>query len=177
MKKLVIMIMAIGVIFLWSIVSADTSMVFEEKNQIKYIDGHEIILVEATKDKECIFTVDGDSSIIVEDNEETINDVKIYVKDALAIRTKSKKSEYCNVLIDVLKPGNKKMPETAKTEKKEGANIQPNKITPETVEPKTNDDETQENQSIIVQESKETKRSFFKSLIERCINFLKLRLG
>ena len=86
-------------VLLLGVVSADKVVVFDEKNQLKYVGGHEIVLLEATEDNECIITVDGKAAVILKGEEDTINDVKIYVKTAIHLRTKEKKSEYCELLL------------------------------------------------------------------------------
>ena len=86
-------------------VAADKFHVFEKKNEIINVDGHEIILLEVTTDEECIFTINGDGFVIVEGNDDGTDEVEILVKKAIPIRTKDADRTYCEALIDVKIPG------------------------------------------------------------------------
>lgn len=83
---------------------------FTYKNQMINVGGHEIVSVDATADKECIFTVDGKGYILNEDTDKETNEWKIYLKKALSIRTTEKESLLCEAYVDIKTPGTSKTP-------------------------------------------------------------------
>jgi|SaaInlStandDraft_7_1057024.scaffolds.fasta_scaffold09841_3 hypothetical protein len=87
-----------------NIVVADKFYIFEKTNELIQVDGHKIILVDATTESECIFTIDGEGFVIAKDHEDGTNEVDIFVKEAIPIRTKGENSVYCSALIDVKIP-------------------------------------------------------------------------
>ncbi|MBT4540526.1 hypothetical protein HOC35_03360 [Candidatus Woesearchaeota archaeon] len=97
------------------VVTADKSHIFQEKNEILNIDGHKIVVLDATTEGECLFTINGDGYIISEKNKKGTSEIDVYVKRAFPIRTKGEKSLYCEVLIDVMVPRNKNSEEDKKT--------------------------------------------------------------
>lgn len=82
-------------------VAADTYHLFEKKNELLMVENHKIVLVDVTNDNECIFTIDGEGKVILQNHKDGIKDVNIFVKKAFDIRTKTGNSVYCDAFIDV----------------------------------------------------------------------------
>ncbi|MFH1439120.1 MAG: hypothetical protein ABIG89_01020 [Candidatus Woesearchaeota archaeon] len=102
-----------------AIVSADKLYIFNKKNEILHVNGHEIIVLEATTNDECLFTIDGEGFVIPEGNEDGPDEVDVYVKKAIPIRSNTD-TLYCEILVDVKMPGkyiDAELPENDKDDK------------------------------------------------------------
>ena len=86
------------------LVVADKLHSFQQKNEMIEVDGHKIVALDVTTNEECLMTIDGEAFIIKEKGKKGTDEVKIYVKQAIPIRTTDKVSIYCQTLIDVIVP-------------------------------------------------------------------------
>ncbi|MFH1439297.1 MAG: hypothetical protein ABIG89_01945 [Candidatus Woesearchaeota archaeon] len=81
------------------LISANVAAVKLNENYIVKSTDHEILLVGVTEDNSCIFDVDGSTLAIKEHEEGKLNNVYIWVKDA--VRTHSKGADgdnYCEII-------------------------------------------------------------------------------
>lgn len=98
----------LSLVFLLAICSiaafADISHTFQQKNEILMLQGHKIILIDVTNDRECLLSINGDSDLIMEGANFETKMVDVNVKRAFAIRTFGPNSVFCEVLIDIKEP-------------------------------------------------------------------------
>ena len=170
--RLTFIVMLVGLLSLT--VVADRFHTFKHKNEIIKVDGHEIIMVDATIDKECIFTINQQGFVIPEKTGKKGNsEVKIYVQRAIAIRSKSKEGVYCEALIDVIRPKSIEYIEEPELES-DTTEDQPIDEEENQAQPILED---KENTSVEQNDSQEdtlpTKKQESDSIIQRIINFLR----